>query len=783
MAGVLSLGLGIGLNLTVFGVFEAMFFRGVTAVHPQRTFHLWIGGSNRASYPNFRDIRDSKVVESVFAYSISSFTLGDGDKRQRIYGQVVAGDYFEALGVQPVLGRGFTAEEKSPEREATVVILSHTYWQQKFGGDAGVLGQTLRLNGRPFTIVGVLPASYRSMHGFALEPPFYVPYSGATDPAYRDRAGHPLELAITTRPGQTVNQASAALLAATKELERRYPKENARLADMRIYGIGLADALRREGGARAVMIFFAILAVLTGLILLMACANIAGVLIARAVNRRREIAVRLAIGAGRARIIRLFLAEGLILGGTGLVAASFFFVWGTQLLQRIDVPVELPFVIRPELNWRMAAYSALVAIGAAVFCSLGPALEASRANVASELKNQIAASGRRLFSFRNCLVMGQVAVSLLLLVTSLLFVRSLRDVQNADPGFNVQNQVRATIQLDDAKVAAGGDLYQQAVEQLRKLPGVHSVSLAAMSPLSGMQWITNVHINQDAARTAVVQANAVGPDYFKTMGIRILAGREFTKSDTAGSAQVAVVNDAFAKRYLAGQTSLGTILAMPKSRTEQEMFQIVGVTATAKQATLGEEPTPVLFRPLSQEKLPFPPGIHVRADGPAEAMAGAIRDVLRDLAPQAIVEAKTMGSIVANSTYPNNIGAALLGGLGVLGLVLASVGLYGVLAYAVTRRVREIGLRMALGASRAQVLRVVLGQSMMLVAIGVAIGLALAMIATRPLESFLYSRVSVTDPVTLGVVVLVLGVTGVAAAFLPARRALRVDPMTALRYE
>ncbi|MEO8658304.1 MAG: ABC transporter permease [Bryobacteraceae bacterium] len=782
-AAILSLGLGIGLNLTVFGIFEAMFFRGVTAVSPDRTFHLWIGGSNRASYPNYRDIRDAKVVQDVFAYSLAQFTMGEGEKRERIYAQLVAGDYFEALGAQPMLGRGFNAQEKQPEREARVVILSYGYWQQHFNGDRGVLGQTFRLNTQPFQIVGVLPATYRSMHGFAMEPPFYVPYSAATDSSYRDRTSSGLELAFRTRPAQTADQAKAALLSTTKELERLYPKENGRLSEIRVFGIGLADTLRREGGAQRVVAFFALLGVLTATILLMACANVAVVLIARAVNRRREIAVRLAIGAGRRRVIQLFLAEGLVLSVAGLGAASVLYTWAVTLLQRLDLPMEIPFVIRPELNWRMALYAAFIAIGSALFCSLGPALEASRANVSAGLKNETTGFGGRLFSFRNILVIGQVAVSLLLLVTSLLFVRSLRDVENADPGFNVENQLRATVQFDDPKAAAGRDVNREVVERLQRVPGVRYASLAAMSPLSGMQWITKVNINKDATRSAVIQANGIGPGYFETMGIRMLSGRAFSTTDVATSPQVAMVNDAFAKQFLVGQNPLGTVLEMGKSPTEKETFQIVGVVETTKQLSLGEEPTPVLFRPLAQEDLPIPPGIHVRTEGPAASMAETIRGVIRDVAPNATVDVKTMQNIVEYSTYPNKIGAALLGGLGMLGLVLASIGLYGVLAYAVSRRIREIGVRIALGASPTQVLRVVLGQSMMLVGIGVAIGLALSLVATRPLASFLSSRVSVSDPTTLAAVAGVLLLTGLAAAFVPARRSLRVDPMAALRYE
>jgi putative ABC transport system permease protein len=784
---IVSLALGIGLNLTVFGVFESIFIRGVTAADPDHTFHLWVGGSNRASYPNFRDLRDSRAAAQLAAYDVTEFSLGEDEDRQKIYGQAVGGDYFEMLGVQPILGRGFTAEEKVPERDMQVAIISYPFWQQRFHSDRDVLGRSLRLNGKPFTIIGVLPDGYRSIHGFAIEPPFYVPFSGAVDAAYQDRNAHTLELAMRTAPGRTRAQATAAMLAAVKKLARLYPNENRGFDQIKVYGISVFQVLEDQGGAQMALAFFVILSAVAALILLLACANVAGLLVARAVYRRREVSIRLALGATRGRLVRLFLVEGVLLSTAGLAAAALLFGWGVQAIRYLNLPTEVPFYIRPELNWRMALYGFLIAAATAVFCSVAPALEAARANVSSGLKNEMAASARgRLFSLRNSLVIGQVAISMLLLVISLLFVRSLRDVRNVDPGFNVNNQLVATFRLD--RPASGSDqtdaVADAMIGRLTKAPGVISVSAAVIVPLSRNTWQTSVRIDNDPGKQPIVQANGIGPKYFQTMGIRVLAGREFTPADTAGAPDVALVNHAFASQYFPGRNPLGKVVTITGEKPgERKPWQIVGLVADSKHESLGEGPTPVLYRPYKQEGLPFAPRIHVRTAGPASAAVSAVRSACREVAPDAVVEVQTMQQNIALSIYPNQVGAALLGGMGGLGLILASIGLYGVLTYAVSRRVREIGVRMALGASRAQVLQVVLGDAIVLVGTGVAIGIALAIGCTKPLSSFLSANVSVTDPATLGTVVAVLVATGIAAAFVPARRALSVDPLTALRHE
>jgi len=471
-----------------------------------------------------------------------------------------------------------------------------------------------------------------------------------------------------------------------------------------------------------------------------------------------------------------------VLAIAGLAAATLIYAFGTALIERLPLKADVPFYFHPELNWRMGLYGAAIAIAAALMSSFAPALEASRSNVSAALKNEIEAASRgRLFSLRNNLVIAQVAVSVLLLVTSLLFVRSLRDVQTADPGFNVRNQLLATVRVD-VPGRGGNTLTESAMERIAGLPGVQSVTAAVIVPLSRNSWMTKLRIGNDAYREPVVQANAVGANYFVTMGIRVLAGREFGKADSKNAPQVAVVNRTFVRQFLGGANQLGQAVSIPKGH-DREQWQIVGIVADSKHESLGEDPMPVVYRPMQQEDLPLTPTIHIRTEGPAAAMAAGLRDALRSTFPQALVEVTTMEQTVASSTLPNEIGAGLLGAMGALGLMLANIGLYGVLAYAVGRRVREIGVRIALGASPSHVLRIVVGQAIQLVGTGVAAGLALALAATRPLAGFLSSGVSATDPMTLFAVSAILSLTALVAAFVPAVRALRVDPMHALRCE
>ena len=773
--------------MCVFGIFESMFMHGVTAADPSHTYHLWVGGGNRTSYSTFKDLREANAVADIAGYTLMQFSLGQ-DSRRKIYGQAIAGNYFEMLGVSPLLGRRFTQTEKKPEYGMQVAMLSYPFWQQEFHASRNVLGEQLVLNGKPFTVIGVLPPGYRSIHGFALEPPFYVPYSSAVDSSYLVRDSYALELVIRTRPGQTQNQASAALLAAAKNIQRIHPELTPEFAQVRVFGISVLDQLQRQGGARKILVFFAILSVIVALILLMACANVAALLLARAANRRREISVRLAIGATRSRIMRLFLAEGLALSVAGLLASAFLYVQALDALSRISLPVEVPFYLRPEMDWRMAAFCVIVTLATSSFCSLGPALEASRITISPRLnKHDTPLSHLRLFSLRNNLVIAQVAGSLVLLMVSLLFVRSLVAVQTVDPGFNVSNQLIAEIHLDEPSpsIQRKSQVLQQAINRLKNVSGVQSVSAAAIVPLSNNSWMTSVRVANETSREPVVQADAVTPAFFQTMGIRFLAGRDFNVSDTKGTLNVAIVNRAFVSQYLAPRTPLGRVVTVgaPKSR-QRVQWQIVGVVEDSKHVSLGEAPTPVIYRPLSQEWLPpIMPAIHVRTAAAAPSLISVVRAAILEVAPRSTVTVKTMQENMELSTYPNKIGVALLGSMGVLGLVLASIGLYGVIAFTVAQRTREIGIRIALGSSRTGVLSTVLRQATIVVSIGLAIGLGIAALAVQPLRAFISANIAVHDPASIAIVVALLGLVALLAAIIPARRALSVDPIEALRYE
>lgn len=788
MVAIASVALGIGLNVCVFGVFESMFIHGVTAADPDHTYHLWIGGGNRTSYSTLIDLREANAVADLAGYTLMQFSLGEGDSRRKIYGQAITGNYFEMLGVIPSLGRTFLDSEKRPEFGTQVAVLSYPFWQQQYQGSRDVLGKRLLLNGKPFIIVGVLPVGYRSIHGLALEPPFYVPYSSAVDSAYQMRDSYSLELVIRTRPGQTKGEASAALLGAAKRIQRLHPDLRPEFAQVRVFGISVLDRLQGQGGAKQMLVFFAILSAIVALILLMACANVAALLLARAANRRREISVRLALGASRLQIMRLFVAEGLVLASAGLLASAFLYANALDGLSRITLPVEVPFYLRPETDWRMAAYCAMITVATTMLCSLGPALEASRTTISPGLKKQDEArSHSRLFSLRNNLVIAQIAGSLVLLMISLLFVRSLLAVQTVDPGFNVNNQLIAEVHLDEPSpsIERRAQVLDQAMDRLKNVPGVQSVSAAAIVPLSNNSWMTSVRIGNDASREPVVQADALAPAFFQTMGVRFLAGRDFSPSDTKLSANVAIVNRAFVNRYLAPRNPLGEIVTVgsPKSRQRVE-WQIVGVVEDSKYISLGEMPTPIIYRPLTQEWLPpVTPAIHVRTAPAAASLASVVRAALLQVAPRSTVTVKTMQENMEFSTYPNKLGAALLGSMGLLGLILASIGLYGVLAFTVAQRTREIGIRIALGGSRTQVLCTILRQAALVVAIGLTLGLSIAAIAVQSVRSFISASIAVRDPVSIGMVVLLLGTTALLAAIVPARRALSVAPIDALRYE
>jgi predicted permease len=761
---VLSLGLGIGVNITLFSVFNAVFLRQVSASDPAHLWRIWFGGGNKISYPNYRDLLASNVLPDLAASHGTELNLRNGDDIEKVFVEVLTGNFFRVLGIGPASGRTFTTEED-------VVVLSDGCWRRRFGQDPHILGRVLNLNARPYTVVGVLPRDYRSVEGFGLAPEFYLPISRFTEGDLNQRGYSTLDLFCRLPREMSPQQAASVLTTQSKELKRLYPELNERMnLSSRLYPLSGLEGFRGTAAPMEMLAFIGILFVVVGLVLLIACANVASLLLARGASRGREIAIRLALGATRLRLVRSLLAESLLLSFLSSGFALLLSLWLTALVSAVSLP-GFPMPIELQLNpdFRVLLYAVAAALGTALLCGLAPAWQSVEHALACSMRQERTIVHRR-FTLRNALVVGQVAVSITLLITSFLFLRSLMRIGSVDPGFNVDHLLTAKIRLDRARYTEQqqSQFYKQALERVEALPGVLSGSLASIVPLAGDGIGGEVEIEAGQSRLPVT-VNNVGPHYFETMAIPLLQGREFSAAD---GATTAIVNATFAKRYLAGKNPLGA-----RVRYIYEPWrEIVGVVADIKFITLGEDPRAVLYKPGGYQ-------IHARTAGPPAALVKAVKQTIAEMDRTATVEAKTMRDSMAFAFVPSRIGAILLGAMGMLGLLLVMVGLYGVMSHAVNRRTREIGIRMALGAQRQLILGMVLRDGLALVGVGVAIGLGAAAALTRPLSAFLASGLSTTDPLTFAGAALLLAMVGASASYFPARRASQVDPMVSLRYE
>ncbi len=761
---VLSLGLGIGVNITLFSVFNAVFLRQVSASDPAHLRRIWFGGGNKSSYPNYRDLLASNVLPDLAASHGTELNLRNGDDIEKVFVEVLTGNFFRALGIGPASGRTFTTEED-------VVVLSDGCWRRRFGQDPHILGRVLNLNARPYTVVGVLPRDYRSVEGFGLAPEFYLPISRFTEGDLNQRGYSTLDLFCRLPWEMSPQQAASVLTTQSKELKRLYPELNERMnLSSRLYPLSGLEGFRGTAAPMEMLAFIGILFVVVGLVLLIACANVASLLLARGASRGREIAIRLALGATRLRLVRSLLAESLLLSFLSSGFALLLSLWLTAVVSAVSLP-GFPMPIELQLNpdFHVLLYAVAAALGTALLCGLAPAWQSVEHALACSMRQERTIVHRR-FTLRNALVVGQVAVSITLLITSFLFLRSLMRIGSVDPGFNVDHLLTAKIRLDRARYTEQqqSQFYKQALERVEALPGVLSGSLASIVPLAGDGIGGEVEIEAGQSRLPVT-VNNVGPHYFETMAIPLLQGREFSAAD---GATTAIVNATFAKRYLAGKNPLGA-----RVRYIYEPWrEIVGVVADIKFITLGEDPRAVLYKPGGYQ-------IHARTAGPPAALVKAVKQTIAEMDRTATVEAKTMRDSMAFAFVPSRIGAILLGAMGMLGLLLVMVGLYGVMSHAVNRRTREIGIRMALGAQRQLILGMVLRDGLALVSVGVAIGLGTAAALTRPLSAFLASGLSTTDPLTFVGAALLLAMVGASASYFPARRASQVDPMVSLRYE
>ena len=787
---MLALALGICANTTIFSFLNGLVLRPLTGVKdPDRLVAVYTsdyssGLYGASSYPDYVDFRDqTDVFESLAAFDQTVLNATGESEAERLRGFIVTGNYFEVLGVRAQLGRTLQPSDDQPAT-AVPVVISDSLWKRRFSGDRSVVGQTLRLNDKTYTIVGVTDATFHGLK-LGLPPEFWLPVTATPDFTTSGRGDRGIQLLGRLKPRVTVAQAQTQLTTIAARLAQAYPETNLgtidRPNDPRPVTLIRESRIPPQAQVtirRVSLLLF----VVVGLVLLIACANVANLLLARASVRRREIAVRLALGASRRRLIRQLLTESLLLallGGTaGLIATQ----WTARLLPQF-FPANDALGLDLSIDWRVLAFTFSVSLLTGLLFGLAPALQATRFNLLPALKAEASGERLRRINLRDVLVISQLAMSLVLLVSAALFVRSLQKALSFDPGFATQNLLTASMETRGARLSKqqGQEFYQRTIERVGTLPGVQSATLSTVVPISGggeRRMITLEGYQPQPHEDTELNTNVIGLNFFNTMGIPMVAGRDFNTQDREGGALVVIVNEEVARRYYGGN-AIGKRLQIGSNVPYRE---IVGVARTAKYRNLREQPLPFIYIPLGQE---YQSGLTllVRTKGDPEDLVGVLHNEMRALNKDVpLYSVQTMNERIGGQLAADRMIAVLLSVFGGGALLLAAIGIYGVMGYAVAQRTHEIGIRIALGAAQRDILRLIVGQGMVLIAIGAGIGLALALAATQVLKSLLFG-VSATDPLTFASVLVMLVGVALLACYLPARRATKVDPLVALRYE
>ena len=792
---VLSLALGVGANTTIFSLLNALLLQPLPGREPARLATVYTSDSSgpiygASSYPDYLDFRSgSRAFEGLAAYGIKPLLFTAGGESQRILAQLVTGNFFDLLGLQASYGRTLLAGE-DVEGQHPVVVLSDALWRSRFGADPAVVGRTIALNGKPFTVVGIGPAGFTGlMRGVGVD--VFVPLAmqGAlTGDSLESRGDRGLLLIGRLRRGARIEEARAELAVVARQLHASHRDmwTNVR-GEPRVVSVLPEDASRvLPMIRRPLSAFLAVLFAAVGLVLLIACSNVASLLLARASSRRRELAVRMALGAGRARLVRQLLTESLLLSVTAGVLGVALAALALELILAFQPPLPFSLALGLELDRRVLLFALGLSLATGVGFGLLPALRASGTAPIDALKARGEAVRGRGMRLRDALVVAQVAGSLVLLVGAGLFLRSLSRAQAIDPGFDPERAVVFSVDLAAQGYDAhrGAAFYGALQERLAATPGVKAVSFATYLPLTlggERRGMSAVGYTPAPGEDSEVSSSFVGANYFETMRSTLVRGRGFTLADAPGTRPVVVVNEAFVRRYWPGRSGLGERVALPWEGGDVTL-EVIGVARDGKYVSLGEEPTPYVFLPQRQ-LYRSQMAVVVRTQGDPTALVPALRRQVSALDPTLpVYEVKTLVAHLGTALFPARAAATLLGLTGVLALFLAAIGLYGVLSYLVTLRTREIGVRMALGARRQDVLQLVVGRGLRLAGIGLAVGLALSLGITRFLSFLLYGT-SPLDPVTFAsVVALLLGVA-LAAAWTPAWRASRVEPSVALREE
>ncbi|HKX26866.1 MAG TPA: ABC transporter permease [Blastocatellia bacterium] len=797
---VITLALGIGANAAIFSLVDKLIVQSLPVKDPASLVNLQGESVNPKftisdfSWSEYLDYRArNQVFDDLIAFTQDAVNLGSGDQLEQVRAELVTENYFSLLGVTPNPGRTFAPEENRAPGAHPVAVISYGLWQRRFSGGPGAIGRTLTVNETSYTVVGIAPASFK---GMMIESPtdLWVPVMMRTqieqiqnDEWVGEREWKFLKLVGRLKPGVALETAQGAMDTLARQVRNSAgpERESAGLfGELRMQLVPGGKGLSTLRGEMGDLLKF--LLAVVGLVLLIACANIAGLLLARSAARRKELAVRSALGAGRGRLVAQLLTESFLLamigGGAGIVIAP----WLTDLLLFYQTRVQSANVTLGQvMNWRVAGFTLAVSLLAALFFGLIPAWQASRPDLVQALKNETTLR-RDQWNFtisRRGLIVVQVALSLVVLICAGLFLRSLDKLFAVDLGFNPAEVLIAEIELPMRKYdrPKSEQFYQRLVERLKALPGVESVTTAHYTPLSGIFGLNRVAIEGQPAgpgEAPMVYTTTVGPGYYELLGIPLLAGRSFTEQDRRESPGVAIVNEAFAKRFFAGQNALGRRIRVD---TDQQWLEIVGITRDTKSLTLSSETEPQFDLPVLKQGYDNPQRVLIKARRPAESLIPAVRRQVRALDPAlAFFKTTTIEADLRATIASWRMASALMSLFGAVTLILVAVGLYGVIVHSVHRRTREIGIRMALGANPGNVLRLVLREGLGLIGLGTALGLGVALAAIRLIKSHLFG-VSAVDPLTFAAVILLLLAVALLACWIPARWATRVDPMIALR--
>jgi putative ABC transport system permease protein len=789
---VLTLALGIGANTTVFSWLNGTLLNALPGVGDSNQVVIAARGTTADphvsfSYPDFVDLRDrNHVFSGLTASGMVPVSLTEKDRPQRLWGTIVSANYFDVLGVRPLLGRGFLPSEGTAQGDAPVAVLSYHLWQSRFGGNAEVVGQTINLNSHPYTVVGITPPEFQGSYS-GLRADLWVPAMMAKQliPSWdlvTARGDSSLVLLGRLKPGISRGQAQADLSTVMEEIAREYPKEHPKRNTIALFPLWKAP----YGAIRYLGAVLLMLTAIAGVVLLLACANVANLVLVRGVARSREVAIRLALGASRSRLVRQLLTESVLLALLGGGVALVFTLWTSKSFMDFAPPSDLPIWLSISIDRSVLLVSLAVSLLTGILFGALPALRVSGMNPVGALKDETGAvaGGRHKARLSGGLAVAQITLSLLMLICAGLMIRSFRNAQGFNPGFNPGNVLLASYDLlpTGYTTAQSVQFDEQLVAKLEALPGVRSAGFADWVPLgfsSSSDSFAPEGYNASPHEVIAAGIARVSPGYLRTMEIPIISGRDFSAQDIAGSPLVVIINQRIADRYWPRQDAVGKRL---RFSGDDEWSTVIGVARNSNYYDLNEQPQNFIYVPLYQF---YPPTttLHVRVAGDPGSFAVTLQGAIHELNTNLpVYSVGTLTSRIQVASGVQRIAGGTAGLFGLLALLLASVGIYGVVAYSTRQRTHEIGIRMALGASPADIFRLVMGQGVRLILLGVVMGLAASFAVMRLLSSLLFG-VSPSEPFTFVGVALLLAAVALLACYLPARRAMRVDPLVALRYE